>query len=105
MIALGLFKDEADVENSPEQTFSPNLKPGDIKYKDLNGDGKIDSNDMTEIGDPTVPQIVYGFGGSMQYKNFDFSVFFQGVAKTSLMMQQKIIGQRRILIQTQNIPV
>ncbi|MCS2816895.1 hypothetical protein NXW87_04730 [Bacteroides fragilis] len=65
----------------------PNLKPGDIKYKDLNGDGKIDSNDMTEIGDPTVPQIVYGFGGSMQYKNFDFSVFFQGVAKTSLMMQ------------------
>ncbi len=59
MIALGLFKDEADVENSPEQTFSPNLKPGDIKYKDLNGDGKIDSNDMTEIGDPTVPQIVY----------------------------------------------
>lgn len=76
LIALGLFKDEADVENSPEQTFSPNLKPGDIKYKDLNGDGKIDSNDMTEIGDPTVPQIVYGFGGSMQYKNFDFSVFF-----------------------------
>lgn len=87
LIALGLFKDEADVENSPEQTFSPNLKPGDIKYKDLNGDGKIDSNDMTEIGDPTVPQIVYGFGGSVQYKNFDFSVFFQGVAKTSLMMQ------------------
>ena len=87
LIAMGLFKDEADVENSPEQTFSPNLKPGDIKYKDLNGDGKIDSNDMTEIGDPTVPQIVYGFGGSVQYKNFDFSVFFQGVAKTSLMMQ------------------
>ena len=87
LIAMGLFKDEADVENSPEQTFSPNLKPGDIKYKDLNGDGKIDSNDMTEIGDPTVPQIVYGFGGSVQYKSFDFSVFFQGVAKTSLMMQ------------------
>ena len=87
LIAMGLFKDEADVENSPEQTFSPNLKPGDIKYKDLNGDGKIDSNDMTEIGDPTVPQIVYGFGGSVQYKSFDFSVFSQGVAKTSLMMQ------------------
>ena len=87
LIAMGLFKDEADVENSPEQTFSPNLKPGDIKYKDLNGDGKIDSNDMTEIGDPTVPQIVYGFGGPVQYKSFDFSVFFQGVAKTSLMMQ------------------
>lgn len=87
LIALGLFKDEEDVANSPEQTFSPNLKPGDIKYKDLNGDNKIDGNDMMEIGDPTVPQIVYGFGGSLQYKNFDFSIFFQGVAKTSLMMQ------------------
>lgn len=87
LIALGLFKDEEDVANSPEQTFSPNLKPGDIKYKDLNGDNKIDGNDMMEIGDPTVPQIVYGFGGSFQYKNFDFSIFFQGVAKTSLMMQ------------------
>ena len=87
LIALGLFEDEADVANSPEQTFSPNLKPGDIKYKDLNGDGKIDSNDMMEIGDPTVPQIVYGFGGSFQYKHLDFSIFFQGVAKTSLMMQ------------------
>lgn len=87
LIDMGLFKDEADIANSPEQTFSPNLKPGDIKYKDLNGDGKIDSNDMTQIGDPTVPQIVYGFGGSLQFKKFDFSLFFQGVAKTSLMMQ------------------
>lgn len=86
LIAIGLFKDEEDVKNSPEQTYSPNLKPGDIKYKDLNEDGKIDDNDMTQIGNPTVPQIVYGFGGSMQYKKFDFSVFFQGVAKTSLMM-------------------
>lgn len=87
LIALGLFKDEADVANSPEQTFSPNLKPGDIKYQDLNNDGKINENDMTTIGDPTVPQIVYGLGGSLQYKKFDFSLFFQGVAKTSLMMQ------------------
>lgn len=87
LISLGLFKDEADVANSPEQTFSPNLKPGDIKYKDLNNDGKINENDMTTIGNPTVPQIVYGLGGSLQYKKFDFSLFFQGVAKTSLMMQ------------------
>lgn len=86
LIAIGLFKDEDDVKNSPEQTYSPNLKPGDVKYKDLNNDGKIDDNDMTQIGDPTVPQIVYGFGGSMQYKKFDFSIFFQGIAKTSLMM-------------------
>lgn len=87
LIALGLFKDEEDIANSPEQTFSPDLKPGDIKYKDLNNDGKIDGNDVTQIGYPKVPQIVYGFGGSLQYKKFDFSCFFQGVAQTSLMME------------------
>jgi TonB-linked SusC/RagA family outer membrane protein len=85
LIALGLFKDEADVSNSPEQTFS-DYGVGDIKYRDMNGDGRIDANDMTLIGNPTVPQIVYGFGGSAQYKRFDFSIFFQGVAKTSLLM-------------------
>lgn len=85
LIALGLFKDEADVNNSPTQTFS-DYGVGDIKYKDMNGDGRIDANDQTLIGNPTVPQIVYGFGGSAQYRRFDFSIFFQGVAKTSLLM-------------------
>lgn len=60
---------------------------GDIKYADLNGDNKIDGNDRKIIGKPTVPEIVYGFGGSIQYKNWDFSVFFQGVANTSIMME------------------
>ena len=87
LVALGLFKDEDDVKNSPEQTFSPNMKPGDIKYKDLNDDGKIDGNDMMQLGDPSIPQIVYGFGTSIKYKSFDFSMFFQGAAKTSLMLQ------------------
>lgn len=86
LIAIGLFKDAADIKNSPEQTFSSYM-PGDIKYRDLNGDNKIDANDMQLIGNPTVPQFVYGLGGSLQYKNFDFSIFFQGVARTSLMMR------------------
>jgi TonB-linked SusC/RagA family outer membrane protein len=85
LIALGLFKDEADVSNSPVQTFS-DYGVGDIKYKDMNGDDKIDANDKMLIGEPTVPQIVYGFGFSAQYKRFDFSIFFQGVAKTGLLM-------------------
>ena len=86
LIAIGYFKDEDDIANSPEQTFS-SYTVGDIKYADLNGDNKIDGSDQTIIGNPTVPQIVYGFGGSVQYKNWDFSIFFQGVAKTSLMME------------------
>lgn len=88
LIAEGLYKDQADIDNSPKSTYTPQLiKPGDIKYKDLNNDGKIDNNDMTQIGNPTVPQITYGFGGNLQYKGFDFGIFFQGIAKTSLMME------------------
>ncbi|GHT12184.1 SusC/RagA family TonB-linked outer membrane protein [Bacteroidia bacterium] len=86
--AIGLFKDQDDIDNSPVQTYmAQNLfKPGDIKYADLNGDGKVDDNDMEQMGNPFIPQIIYGFGGSVSYKHFDFSIFMQGVAKTSIVM-------------------
>lgn len=83
-IAEGYYKDEQDVANSPLNTLSQNLMPGDIKYKDLNDDGKIDANDRTYYGNPSIPQIIYGFGVSSSYKGFDASFFFQGAAKTSL---------------------
>ncbi len=88
LIADGFFLDEEDIANSPEQTFSGNYKPGDIKYKDLNGDGKIDDNDRMLTGHPVIPEIVYGFGGSVIYKNIDFSFFFQGVANTSIFLDK-----------------
>lgn len=86
--AIGLFKDQADIDSSPEQTYMAQslLKPGDIKYADLNNDGIIDNNDRELLGDPFIPQITYGFGGSLSYRKFDFSIFFQGVAKTSIVM-------------------
>ena len=56
---------------------------GDIKYRDVNNDGVINELDQTPIGKPNVPEIVYGFGFSAVYKNFDFSVFMQGVARSS----------------------
>lgn len=80
-IAERLFVDEEEVRNSPTQ-FG-NYKAGDIKYKDLNGDGKITELDMAPIGYPTTPEITYGFGLSSGYKKFDFSFFFQGNARTS----------------------
>ncbi len=84
-IALGLFKDEEDIKNSPSQeAIMPNIKPGDIKYQDLNEDGVVNEYDRTYIGNPYIPQIVYGFGASFQYKNWDFSVFFQGAGKVSI---------------------
>ena len=81
-IAERLFIDEADVANSPLQTFGEYM-PGDIKYKDINNDGLIDINDEVPIGYPTTPKIIYGFGLSSSYKNLDFSFFFQGSAQSS----------------------
>lgn len=89
-IAERLFIDYADIKHSPEQ--SGTILPGDIKYKDIedvNGvkNRKIGSEDKVyDIGYPTKPQIVYGFGANAQYKKFDFGFFFQGVGQTSLMM-------------------
>lgn len=80
-VAERLFVDEQDINNSPDQKSSfQTVQAGDIKYKDINKDGKIDINDKVAIGTPTVPEITYGFGISTGYKGFDFSVFFQGSA-------------------------
>lgn len=75
-IATGLFESENEIENSASQ--AGDVRPGDIKYKDLNGDGVINSNDQTAIGYGSVPRVVYGvnFGGG--FKGFDVSLFFQG---------------------------
>ena len=87
LVADGLFRDEADIANSPRQTYMPDYMLGDIKYKDLNGDGVVDDNDRTYIGFPTVPEILYGFGASFYWKNLDFSFFFQGRARVSILME------------------
>ncbi|TKG95232.1 TonB-dependent receptor [Puteibacter caeruleilacunae] len=81
-VAERLFVDEYEVENSPRQNFGEYMA-GDIKYKDINGDGEITSLDQVPIGFPTTPEIVYGFGASAGYKNFDFSIFFQGLGRES----------------------
>jgi TonB-linked SusC/RagA family outer membrane protein len=81
-IAERLFIDEADVENSPKQNFGE-YGPGDIKFHDVNGDGEITKLDMVPIGFPTDPEIMYGFGFSLGYKNVDFSCFFQGSARST----------------------
>ena len=86
LVADGLFASQEEIDNSPRQTFMPDYLPGDIKYRDMNGDGVIDANDRTSLGYPTVPEIMYGFGASVNYKRWDFSFFFQGTARVSLRM-------------------
>ena len=89
LIADGLFRDEEDIASSPSQdiyaTTYP-IRPGDVKYRDLNDDKIIDDNDMCWTGNPTVPEIIYGFGFSLKYKGFDCSAFFQGQGKVSILM-------------------
>lgn len=82
-IAERLFIDDKEVQNSAEQQLGDDVRGGDIKYVDVNGDGKITSLDMVPIGYPTVPEINFGFGLSMGYKGFDLSVFFEGLARES----------------------
>lgn len=89
-IAERLFIDHEETLNSPTQFGE--YTGGDIKYRDVNGDGVINENDMVPIGYPTVPEIIYGFGGTVGYKNFDFSVFFQGAARTSFFIDSNNIS-------------
>ncbi len=84
-IAQSLFADEAEVANSPVQNFGQYMA-GDIKFKDVNGDGRITELDMVPLGYPTTPEIIYGFGMSGGNRSFDISVFFQGAGRTSFWM-------------------
>ncbi len=78
-VALGLFEDSSEIMASPRQ--SGDVRPGDIKFKDLNGDGVINSFDQTAIGFGAIPRILYGITIGGGYKGFDLSLFFQGAGQ------------------------
>lgn len=86
LIAEGLFESEEDIANSPKQDFGT-VRVGDIKYRDINGDGVVNTFDQVAIGYTTVPEINYGFGVSLGWKGLDVSVFFSGVGHVT-----RIIG-------------
>ncbi len=77
LIAERLFVDDDEIVNSPTQSYGLYMA-GDIKYKDVNGDGVVNDNDKVPLGYPTTPRIQYGLGLSTGYKKMDFSFFFQG---------------------------
>lgn len=85
-VAERLFIDQAEVDNSPVQQLGGFVSAGDIKYTDITGDGIINSDDRVRMGNPEIPEIVYGLTTSLRYKNMDFSFLFQGVARTSFYM-------------------
>ncbi len=78
----GIFRSQAEIDNyvnDKGQKIQPKAKVGDLKFVDVNNNGKIDSNDRTEIGSG-FPDFTYGLGLDLAYKGFDFSMFWQGVA-------------------------
>ncbi|CAM3815151.1 SusC/RagA family TonB-linked outer membrane protein [Sphingobacterium prati] len=94
LIALGLFKDYDDIRNSPKQQFDnnlPNYQPGDIKYKDVNGDGVVNDGDRVAIGATRRPNLVYGIGASASWRGFDLSVHFQGSGKSTFSIYGKTV--------------
>lgn len=75
-IAIGYFRDSLDILNSPKHMDL--VRPGDIKYKDVNGDGMIDDNDIVPIGNASIPRLQYGFAGNMKWKGWELGLFFRG---------------------------
>jgi TonB-linked SusC/RagA family outer membrane protein len=98
-IAEGLFTEDdfEDVstgklkEGIPTQSFVSKLRPGDIRYRDVNGDGKVDVFDKSPIGGTKDPEIVYGFGLNMKYKDLDFGALFQGIGRSWNILGSSII--------------
>ncbi|UYQ91155.1 TonB-dependent receptor [Chitinophaga horti] len=75
--AMGLFRDQAEIDANPRQTFGQ-VKPGDIRYKDQNGDGVIDAYDEVFLGQGGFPTLQYGLGLGAKFKGIDLSVLFTG---------------------------
>lgn len=98
-IAERLFTDDdfSDVstytlkEGIPTQSFTAKVRPGDIKYVDVNNDGVIDVYDKSPIGGTIDPEIVYGFGANIRWKGIDFGVLFQGLGRSWNILSGNII--------------
>ena len=96
---MGIFQNQGEVEsytNADGKVIQPNAKPGDFRWADLNGDGQINEDDRTFLGNPT-PTVGYGFTLNLGYKNFDFVLFGQGAAGNKIFQ-----GLRRLDIQPAN---
>jgi len=87
--SLGLFKDEYDIQTSPVQTFGA-VMPGDIKYRDINGDGVIDTDDIVQLAHQggaaknNPPMMMYGFGGEIRYKKVTLGFMFKGTGNIDI---------------------
>lgn len=84
LIADGLFETEEEIKAHATQVGK--VLPGDVKFRDINGDGKIDAFDEMPIGFGSIPEIVYGFGLTLGYRNFSLAGFFQGIGNVDILL-------------------
>ena len=90
LVAVGFFESEEDIDNWYDQTLLGGRPiPGDVKYADINGDKIIDTNDQCAIGYTREPELMFGFGGTLEYKGFDLSAYFTGAARTSTWFEDR----------------
>lgn len=94
--ATGVFKDQADIDQSPAQTFGP-VRPGDLKYADNNNDGYVDERDRKEIGNSS-PRLQYGLTLDLKYRGFNLNVLVTGYGKYNRLLDTpyyQIYGKRK----------
>jgi TonB-linked SusC/RagA family outer membrane protein len=90
-VAEGLFETQAEIDASPVPGDRSRILPGDIKYRDLNNDGLINSYDRTYIGRGDVPYMVFGFGFNVGYKGFNIGALFAGQRGADIMLRGEAI--------------
>ena len=88
--ADGIFQTQAEIDAAPVQRFSGVVRPGDIRYKDINGDNVIDNLDFVMTNYSDIPDKYYGFGAKINVKNFDVAAQFQGVAGRTIQINNII---------------
>ncbi len=88
-VAEGIFSDQKEIDDAPDQ---PGVVPGDIRYRDMNGDMKIDVNDAVPIGLPETPRLIYGLNGNLYYKGFEFSFSLQGSGQRSFFIDPESVS-------------
>jgi TonB-linked SusC/RagA family outer membrane protein len=89
---VGIYQNQAEINADPI-ALANNVKPGYFKYADVNNDKKIDENDRVNLGS-YIPKINYGFNVGLDYKNFDLSIFFQGVGESAILNNNRAQRQK-----------
>lgn len=87
LTSIGFFQSQDEINKSPQQFGT--VIPGDLKYKDLNGDNVIDALDEGPIGKTNVPELLYGISAGVNWKNFDCSVLFQGAGNYNILFSHE----------------